>query len=359
MTISIPELSIIVPALNDADELRELLECLEKQTGITFELIICDGGSSDHLPELVTAHESCVHFPLRLVHSPRGRGAQMNIGATQAAGQYLLFLHADSRFFSSNALAAGLEMFKRHPKSASAPCAARFRLRFRRNIIGTSPAYFYHEAKARLDRGDCIRGDQGYLLEKSTFKQLGCYTADLPFLEDVRLAARVAQTGTWLLLPDEISTSARRFEQEGFYERQVANVIIVNAMEIGWIELLKALPGLYSCDRKGRLMLFPLLNGVRTLIAGHDRAWRNSFWKATGSHVAANAWQIFFWADARRTFKAGGTPDNVDPLWLGFYERRMRSLCETDCAGWLARVLTRLWFTYLLISTAEEPSEGR
>jgi hypothetical protein len=155
--------------------------------------------------------------------------------------------------------------------------------------------------------------------------------------------------GDWILLPADISTSARRFEQEGFYQRQVANVIIVNAVATGWNELLDALPGLYRCNSsRGRLRLFPLLDGVQSLINSHDRTWRNSFWQATGSHVAANAWQIFFWLDVRRTFHSGHGADEVEPFFLGIYERRLKPLFESRPADRLATVLTRIWLWWML-----------
>ena len=345
MTTTPPELSIIVPALNDATELRGLLACLAQQTGVDFEVIICDGGSREDLQRL--AAECC--FPLRVITTERGRGIQMNAGAAVATGHTLLFLHADSRFDSTQALHSGLMAYKRHLAGSSHPCAARFKLRFRRSDTGPSLAYFYHEAKARLNRGNCIRGDQGYLIAKSIFDQLGCFDCSLPFLEDVRLAALIAGQGEWLLLPAEISTSARRFEQEGFYERQVANVIIVNAIETKWNELLSALTGLYQCSStSGRLWLFPLLDGVRAMINNHDQTWRNSFWNATGAHVAANAWQIFFWLDVRHAFYSDRKADQVATRWLDMYEQRLKPLFHSRCAARLAKHLTRVWFWWIL-----------
>jgi hypothetical protein len=222
-------------------------------------------------------------------------------------------------------------------------------LHFRRSDTGPLLAYYYHEAKARLNRGTCIRGDQGFLINRTTFEQLGRFDCTLPFLEDVRLAALLADEGAWLLLPADISTSARRFEQEGFYERQVANVIIVNAAETGWDDLLSALPGLYKCDNSsGRLSLFPLLDGVRSMIAGHDRTWRSSFWKATGYHVAANAWQIFFWLDVRTAFRTGQSADEIKPYWLNIFDHHLKPLFETRPASLLAELLTRIWFWWML-----------
>jgi len=347
-----PEISIIVPVLNDAVELRGLLECLAEQQGIRFEVIICDGGSTDNILDLVTELRARHCFTLRLIETRCGRGIQMNTGAAAAIADTLLFLHADSRFNRSNALLTGIQAYRNHQNSASPPCAARFRLHFRRSTAGPSLAYYYHEAKARLNRGACIRGDQGYVINRTTFDQLGRFDGSLPFLEDVRLAALLADTGEWLLLPADISTSARRFEQEGFYERQVANVLIVNAVETGWNELLTALPGLYRCSgASGRLILFPLLDGVRNMIAGHDRKWRSSFWQATGGHVAVNAWQIFFWLDVRKAFRSGQSVDDVEPYWLNVFDHRLKPLFESRLASGLAGQLTHLWLCWMLYRT--------
>lgn len=346
-----PEISIIVPVLNDTAELHGLLANLAQQEGVSFEVILCDGGSSDGIHALAAEWMTQRWFALRVIHTPRGRGTQMNGGAGAAAGSILLFLHADSRFTRSDALLTGMQSYRNSQRGASPPCAGRFRLHFRRRDPRPSLAYCYHEAKARLNRGTCIRGDQGYLIERTTFERFGRFDCSLPFLEDVRLAALLAENGGWLLLPSDISTSARRFEQEGFYERQVANVIIVNALATGWDELLNAVPGLYRCNTSGRLALFPLLDGVRTMINCHDRTWQRSFWQATGGHVAANAWQIFFWLDVRRAFRSGKVADAVDPSWLRVYEQRLKPLFESRLAARLAQMLTRAWFRWMLHTT--------
>jgi rSAM/selenodomain-associated transferase 2 len=347
-----PELSIIVPVLNDAAELHGLLASLAEQVGVSFEVILCDGGSTDAFRGLTSEWMTRRCFALRVIHTPPGRGIQMNAGAGAATGNTLLFLHADSYFDRNDALLSGLQAYKSCQNVSAVPCAARFRLRFRRSASTPSLAYCYHEAKARLNRANCIRGDQGYLIDRTTFVQLGRFDGTLPFLEDVRLAALLAAGGKWLLLPAHISTSARRFEQEGFYERQVANVIIVNAIETGWNELLAALPGLYRCNSiRGRLALFPLLDGVRSMITRHDRKWRSSFWQATGGHVAGNTWQIFFWLDVRRAFRSGLTADEVEPCWLNLYERRLKHLFESRPAARLAELLTRVWLHWMLNRT--------
>ncbi len=45
--MDLPEISIIVPVFNEAACLPDLFASLEAQRRIRFELILCDGGSTD------------------------------------------------------------------------------------------------------------------------------------------------------------------------------------------------------------------------------------------------------------------------------------------------------------------------
>ncbi len=345
MSLKPIDISIIIPVLNESADLPELCENLAGQQGLDFEVIFCDGGSIDGSPELLRELGRCAPFTSRIVMTPRGRGRQMNSGAEVSRGDLLLFLHADSRFDHPHALQTALTAYRQMKPSESV--AARFRLRFRRRETTPSLAYFFYESKASLERIDCVRGDQGFLISRSFFNRLGGFDTSLPFLEDLRLAEMVEQGGTWQLLPTVISTSARRFETEGLYERQVINAIITAAVAAGWHELLEAMPGLYrsSCS-SNRLRLHPLLEGIRTLIAGRDRSWRRSFWRRTGRHVAGNAWQLFFWLDVRHAFRVGAA--DVTPRWYGLYNRNLKALFESPAAGLLGQLLTKVWFRCML-----------
>ena len=344
-----PELSIIVPVLDESAELAALFENLSGQQGIRFELILCDGGSRD--ATLILAAELAAHCPftLKSTRTQPGRGCQMNAGATLAAGELLLFLHADSRFPEVFALSRAVSAFRNGQDGSASPArAGRFALSFRRSDSEPSLAYCYYEAKARLNRSDCIRGDQGFLLSRGFFRQMGGFDTSLPFYEDVRLGLSIERQGSWMLLPAEITTSARRFEAEGLCQRQIANAIIVNAAVTGWTEFFSALPGLYRCHAEtGRLDIFPLMTGIRTLLGAHDRTWRRTFWRATGRHVAENAWQILFWLDVARTFRAGKGSAEVAPRCLDFYQRHLAWLFHSVPAAMTAGVLVRLWFRWL------------
>jgi glycosyltransferase involved in cell wall biosynthesis len=163
-----PELSIIVPALNEAGTIRDLIRNLAAQEEVVFEVILCDGGSSDGTPDRFREAVQNASFPARSINTERGRGRQMNGGAAVASGSFLLFLHADSFFDEPNALRKALDALGEAMQSIGHKrVAGRFALRFRRQCGKPSLFYYYHESKAGLDRGECIHGDQGFLLQQS------------------------------------------------------------------------------------------------------------------------------------------------------------------------------------------------
>jgi rSAM/selenodomain-associated transferase 2 len=348
----IPQLSIIVPLLNEADMLPSLFATLVAQRGVRFELVLCDGGSHDDTLRRASELADASRFRVKIAEAPRGRGRQMNAGAVAAGADILLFLHADSVFDTNDALARSVSALRTGVAASGFDAVAgRFALSFRRQNAEPSLAYLFYEAKARLNRSDCIRGDQGFMLSRAFFRLLGGFDEQMPYLEDLRFVDSVASKGSWLLFPAGISTSARRFETEGLLERQVVNAIIVNCLIAGWPEFFSDLAGLYRFNSEtGRLSLFPILDGIRKLLARQSTAWRRSFWNSTGHHVAANAWQPFFWLDVQRAFAAGQGSGTVEHRWyLRLYERFLERFFLTRTAATAAALLVKLWHHTMLV----------
>src|SRR5215208_6395456 len=84
------QLSIVIPVLDDTEPLRRLLATIPADPCI--DIIVVNGGAAD---EGLTA--ICRRPGLRLLMSAPGRGCQMNVGASAAAGWWIVFLHADTR----------------------------------------------------------------------------------------------------------------------------------------------------------------------------------------------------------------------------------------------------------------------
>src|SRR6185295_13369800 len=85
-------ISVIIPTYNEECALPHTLRDLFEHDG-SYEVIVVDGGSTDRTREIVKEFKT---DDLRLLIAAKGRASQMNAGARQATGEWLLFLHADT-----------------------------------------------------------------------------------------------------------------------------------------------------------------------------------------------------------------------------------------------------------------------
>jgi rSAM/selenodomain-associated transferase 2 len=339
-----PELSIITPVLDEEKTLPSLFSCLAEQEGVLFELILCDGGSRDGTKELANALGKEAPFQAKVISAEKGRGPQMNAGTAAGSGSTFLFLHADSRFKDRLALRSALDQLDRETAtSENERVAGRFSLRFDRH--GPSLPYYYFESKARLDRPGCTHGDQGFMLRRSFFSEAGPFDNTYPMLAESRFAEAVRSKGRWLLFPAEIFTSARRFELDGLYARQALNAIIMNFADQGWETFFRELPAIYQGnERREGLQLLSVLREIDRLIALLPLKERIALWYATGRYVRSHAWQIPFFIDTARNFRAGLPPGHGKRRLLAIHDRFLEPITDNHPGRLIAALLTWLWF---------------
>lgn len=334
-----------MPVLNEAGALPGLLRNLAGQLDVAPEIIVCDGGSTDGTAELAQSHAENFPFPVRVVTGAPGRARQMNTGAASAAGKNLLFLHADSCFPDRLALRTGLDQLDAAiMRRGDERIAGHFALRFVRREQTPAWGYYHLECKARLDRRECTHGDQGILLRRGFFASVGPFDASLPMLAETRLAEIVRSSGSWLLLPAAILTSARRFETEGLRERQTMNAIITNFAAAGWTGFFREFPRLYG-NQAGtcRLDLSPFLRKTGQLMAALPRRDRFRLWYATGRYVRDHAWQLALARDTLGNFRLGIPPGEGELPALAFYDRYLDRLTDHPPGRLAAALLTWLW----------------
>jgi len=355
---STPVLSVIIPSLNEEDCLPLLLQDLLRQRRIAFEILISDGESRDLTCSRASELLGASGIPHRIVSGPPGRGRQLNRAVRRARGAWLLFLHADSRLPADDALEQALNLLG-ETWSDDAPCrvAGRFRLRF--DSSGSEPAdgLFFCEAKARLGEAGCIHGDQGFLLCRRFYDEVGPFREDLPVMEDTWMAEAIREKGQWLLLPGEIRTSARRFAAEGFERRQVLNALLMNFLFIGWNDFLRQAPDIYRRqDRSGRLQLLPFWQEIRQRLGRMPLRKRWGLWYATGRFVRSQAWQLRYWREARRCLRQGRSVAAMDSGVVRRFRAWFEPLTGHPPGNALAGLLTWIWFqvVYLRLRRQEE-----
>ncbi|MCW8859100.1 MAG: TIGR04283 family arsenosugar biosynthesis glycosyltransferase [Deltaproteobacteria bacterium] len=349
----VADLSIIVPVLNERDDLPDFFSDLERQQGVCFELIISDGGSTDGSLEWLEK-QSLPPFSYRLLNCSKGRGRQLNRGIEKAAAEWLLFLHVDSRFSDPLALRKGLNHLIR---AESLNVAGHFALSFRRSGFQPSAGYYFYEWKARLGLAETVHGDQGFLIHRQLVEQVGPFSETLSAMEDTDFAERLRQLGQWQLLPAEISTSTRRFEREGLWQRQLLGAIIMCSRVIGWDDFFRAAPHIYlqQSDTE-KLHLVPFFILIRRLHKNLTLPERWKLWYLQGSYVRNHAWQLFFALDAHRSFRHGLSVGEGQTRYLSFLLPIFNFMTDNPAGRLGATVLLRVWYevTFLWLKRIEK-----
>jgi len=195
-------ISVIIPAYEEADRMKETLDGLGQVAGIEeAEIIVVDGH-----PEKSTIR-SLPEGPFRGICGPRGRGAQMHAGATACCGTAMLFLHADTRL-QADAMNRIKEVL-RDPAVAGGA--------FDLGIDAPGAAYRLIESgasfRSRLTR--VPYGDQALFFRRSVYFRLGGFRP-IPLMEDVDLMRRLKRAGEKIrIIRQPVRTSARRWQTEG------------------------------------------------------------------------------------------------------------------------------------------------
>jgi len=191
-------ISVIIPALNEERFIAKAVISAKKAPGI--EVIVADGGSSDHTVEIAKKYAD------RVVLSERGRGIQMNAGAAHAKGKYMLFLHGDTTLpdrwneLVIEALEGGADMVGAFSFAVSEKSAALNIIAFMANLRAKILSLPY--------------GDQAFFMSSRLFKKINGF-AEIPLMEDIEMVRRVRKFGKIAILKAPVITSSRRWEKEG------------------------------------------------------------------------------------------------------------------------------------------------
>lgn len=343
------ELSIIIPTLNEEEVLPLLLGDLVRQQGLSFEVIIVDGRSTDATTRIADRAFASGLLPGICQVGPRGRGRQLNAGALLAKSEWLLFLHADCRLHDPHQLQSAIAFMRIHQQQiATDTSAGRFAVSFE-SPDEKSFGLFFYETKAHLGRPGCIHGDQGMLLTRSFFQRVGPFREDLPVMEDTALAEAIRANGQWLLLPGMIMTSARRFQSEGLKARQTLNALMMNFVAVDWLDFFASAPDLYrQQDHTRPLRLLPFFLLIKELFAEMSLRRRWALWLATGKYVQSQAWQIGLALDCRKAYRRGDDLSPHTASWLRWFDCCFNPWTDHFLGHLLTAMLVRFWFAWQL-----------
>lgn len=196
-------ISVIIPTLNESSTIASTLT---GTVALGFdEIIVSDGGSTDPTVPMVRA--CCDRVPAtRLVTAPTGRARQLNEGAKASHCDVLLFLHADTAL-PPNAKTA-IKSALRNPQIVG----GRFDVRFDRPSRWGDMISWFMNRRSRLS--GIATGDQAIFVRRQVFEQMGGFP-DIPLMEDIEFSRRLKRYGSTVPLTEMVTTSFRRWEQNG------------------------------------------------------------------------------------------------------------------------------------------------
>lgn len=203
-------LSVVIPTLNEAAVIGR---CLQRARALSpLEIIVADGGSDDGTAPLAEKLGATV------VTGARGRAAQQNLGARQALGDVLLFLHADTWL---PAQAAGqISTALQDPRVV---CGA-FRQRIEAEGVGYRIIEFGNTLRAAWLR--MPYGDQAIFVRRADFMACGRFPT-VRILEELHLMRTLRRRGRLVVLPGPLRVSARRWQRRGIVRQTLRNWLIL------------------------------------------------------------------------------------------------------------------------------------
>src|SRR4051812_36059700 len=204
------ELSIVIPVLNDTEPLGRMLTTIRPDPRVDI-VVVNGGGPEDRLDEI------CRRPDLQLLTSAAGRGHQMNVGASAAAGRWIVFLHADTR------LPPG--WFDEIRRASADPGVVGGSFRFRLDSTAWQARLIERAVERRVRWLDLAYGDQALFVRRDVFDAMGGYR-EWPLMEDIEFVRRLRRAGKLYHSAQPVLTSARRWERDGWWRRSANNVML-------------------------------------------------------------------------------------------------------------------------------------
>ena len=203
-------LSIIIPTKNEASRLPLILADLNISKR-NIEIIVVDCCSNDRSAFITKLAGGLIFFA-----KEANRGKQLNYGASKAAGEWLLFIHADSRL--NKKWSESIEKIINDQNSKK--FAWFFDFRIKNNWIG------FKLLEIAVAIRSCFLakpyGDQGLLISKELYLELGGYSP-LFIMEDIDLIERINKKTKLRRIGLPIYINIRRWERVSIIKQSIKN----------------------------------------------------------------------------------------------------------------------------------------
>lgn len=217
------KLHVVTPALNEAQNLNELLPLLLSELPAGSRITVADGGSTDGTAEVIRRFPEVHH----LTCCRCGRAQQMNEAAAldQENFDVVYFIHADTRpprgFYDD--IKSNVAMG--YPVGC---------YRFKFDMF--HPLLAINAFCTRFSGLACRGGDQSLYVTTEIFRKLDGFR-DMKIMEDYDIIQRVwAREIPFRVIPRSVTVSARKYRVNGWLRVQLANLKVFRMYKAGAAE---------------------------------------------------------------------------------------------------------------------------
>lgn len=191
---SLPKISVLLPAFNAVETIRETVSSVLTQTESDFEFLIVDDGSTDGTAEAVAQMVMGDERVKLMVQENAGMAVTLNRLIDQSRGRYLARIDADD-LAEPTRFAKQFEFMESNPNCVLVGSSVL-------NIDGDGDPYGVttfpadHEAiESRLLSGSGGIMHPSVMMRRSVVQKVGGFALDLPVAEDQDLWLRMARMG--------------------------------------------------------------------------------------------------------------------------------------------------------------------
>ncbi|WKK87428.1 TIGR04283 family arsenosugar biosynthesis glycosyltransferase [Marivirga arenosa] len=205
------KISVIIPTLNEAENISTLIQHLKANSGHSdIEIIVSDAKSEDHTAEIASKLGV-----ITISTKKASRAHQMNEGAKIAKGDILYFVHADAKPPKSF-----VQDIQQSVHSGNDFGCYRFK------FDSKSPFLAVNSWFTRFKVLWCRGGDQTLFIKKSVFDQNHGFDEKYVLMEDFELIKRIWKKHQFGIIPKSVLVSARKYKYNSYWRVNLVNLKI-------------------------------------------------------------------------------------------------------------------------------------
>ncbi len=188
-----PTISVLITVFNGEAFLEQAVRSVLDQTGIDFEIVVVDDGSTDATSQILASLADKRLISVRCPHI--GRAKALNLAIAQSRGCYIAILDADDICLPGR-LAASAEYLERHPDVDAVGAARQTILDEQLGVLRSlGGPVGDQEIRGQLRQYRMPFPHSSVMFRRAAVERVGGYDEELVFGFDLDIIARVAETG--------------------------------------------------------------------------------------------------------------------------------------------------------------------